>query len=63
MVSAQSGAMLFGVLTIGIGTASRRPERRKTMKTKTNVKAGTISMTYGAVVWVYTKQDGSGTGK
>ena len=63
MISVQSAAMLFGLLTIGIRTAFGRSERRKAMKTKTNVKAGTISMTYGAVVWVYTKQDGSGTGK
>ena len=55
--------MPLGVLPIGIRTAFGRSERRKAMKTKTNVKAGTISMTYGAVVWVYTKQDGSGTGK
>ena len=33
--------MLFGVFTIGIGTALRRSERRNPMKTKTNVKAGT----------------------
>jgi len=32
--------MLFGVFTIGIGTALRRSERRNPMKTKTNVKAG-----------------------
>jgi hypothetical protein len=32
--------MPFGVLAIGIGTAFRRPERRKAMKTKTNLKAG-----------------------
>jgi hypothetical protein len=33
-------ALLFDLLTIGIRTALRRRERRKPMKTKTNLKAG-----------------------
>ena len=47
MVSGRFGAMPFGVLAIGIGTAFRKPERSKTMKTKTNLKAGAVD----AFIW------------
>jgi hypothetical protein len=40
MVSGQTAAILISLLTIGMGTALRTCERRKPMRTKTNVKAG-----------------------
>ena len=38
--SSRVRVMRFGMLTIGAGTAFRRGEKSKTMKTKTNLKAG-----------------------
>jgi hypothetical protein len=39
-------------LMIGIQTALEKPERRKTMRTKTNVKAG-MSLSYTKIEWKY----------
>jgi len=39
--------MIFNVLAIGKRTAFEKSERRKQMKTKTNVKAGIIAILIG----------------
>jgi hypothetical protein len=44
------------VLSNGTRRALIDREWRKQMKTKTNVKAGSVSFSYGGVVWTYKPQ-------
>jgi hypothetical protein len=45
-----------GVSSSGARRAFVDREWRKQMKTKTNVKAGSVSFSYGGVVWNYKQQ-------